>query len=136
MAGFARFDDSEFQAFIKHFDDEVQGEAFLREIEKAFRDMTAKTLKIVKKRSPVDTGMLRRNWGAGNFKSEHGNLMVEIFNNMDYAIYVEEGHRTPGGGGWVEGQHFLRDGIDDINSIMEEVMGIAFERALANILEG
>ncbi len=32
---------------------------------------------------------------------------VEIINPVHYASYVEFGHRTPGGRGWVPGQYFL-----------------------------
>lgn len=64
-----------------------------------------------------------------------GNMMVEIFNNTEYAIYVEMGHRTRGGKRWVEGQFMLEESISDINNIMEEVMSIAFENALEKLLE-
>lgn len=130
-----RFDDSQFQEFVRAFDSKVQGETYLKEIEKAFRDVTAKTLKIVKKRTPVDKGILRRNWGASGFQMTRGNMMVEIFNNTEYAIYVEMGHRTRGGKRWVEGQFMLEESISDINNIMEEVMSIAFENALEKLLE-
>lgn len=136
MGAMGKFDDRQFQAFVKQFDSAVKGEAYLREIEKAFRDITAKTLKIVKKRSPVDKGVLRRNWSAGSLKVSKGNMMVEIFNNTEYAIYVEMGHRPRGGKGWVKGKFFLEDSINEINEIMDEVLGIAFERALAKLLEG
>lgn len=32
---------------------------------------------------------------------------IEVINPVNYASYVEFGHRTPGGKGWVEGQYFL-----------------------------
>ncbi len=147
-----RFDDREFQQFLKQFQSQVEGEVYLKELEKAFRDVTAKTLRIVKKNSPVgevNGGRLRRSWGAGALRISHGNMEVEIFNNTEYAIYVEMGHRTrgasklsgkinklTGGSKWVKGQFFLKKSIEEVESVMSEVMEIAFERALEKMLEG
>ena len=130
-----RFDDSEFQQFLENFQSKVDGEVYLKELEKAFRDVTAKTLRIVKKRSPVDTGKLRRSWSAGELKTNHGNMEIEIFNNTEYAIFVEMGHRTRSGG-FVAGVNMLQNTISEVESVMAEVMEIAFERALEKMLEG
>ena len=62
-----------------------------------------------KKFSPVDTGKLRGSWS----RSEPQGDSVEVFNNTEYAAHVEFGHRTRGGGGFVPGQHFLRDAVDE-----------------------
>lgn len=32
---------------------------------------------------------------------------IKVINHVKYAPYVEFGHRTPGGGGWVEGKFML-----------------------------
>ena len=63
-------------------------------------------------------GTLRRGWTGGknsgssayanNLKVNHfgDTFVIEIVNPVEYASYVEFGHRTRGGGGWVEG-HFM-----------------------------
>ena len=63
--------------------------------------------------SPVDTGRLRNAWG----RTEPAGGSVEIFNNTEYAMYVEMGHRVKIHGKFtgrvVEGAHMLRDAIDE-----------------------
>ena len=63
-------------------------------------------------------GTLRRGWTNGktasasayadSLKIHHfgGVYVIEIVNPVEYASYVEFGHRTRGGDGWVEG-HFM-----------------------------
>ena len=82
-------------------------------------------------------GTLRRGWTAksqGEAESGSGNGMskvasyaaalpvkkagnaytVEVINPVEYASYVEFGHRTRGGNGWVEGQYFLTNSENEI----------------------
>ena len=47
-----------------------------------------------KKRTPVDTGQLRRSW-----ELEKGELYIRIFSSCEYTIFVEYGHRTRQGTG-------------------------------------
>lgn len=163
MASFGKFDDTEFQAFVQMFDNAVQGEQFLRDIEEGFFRVTKLSLNIVKKKTPVGKtqsfiingqavsskghGNLRRKWEASDIKKNGNNLMVEIFNNEEYAIFVEKGHRqTPGRfvpvlgkrlkNNWVPGQFMLEKSLDEIQKVLDKVIGEAFEKALARLLEG
>ena len=64
-------------------------------------------------------GTLRRGWTAGSDQNakafadslvmkKHGNLYeVTVANNVEYASYVEFGHRTRGGSGFVTGKFML-----------------------------
>lgn len=54
--------------------------------------------------TPVDTGELRQSLG----QSEDG---LTVGYTKEYAPHVEWGHRTINGG-WVPGQHFLRNNVD------------------------
>lgn len=170
MAQFGKFDDSEFQAFVAQFDDAVQGEAIMRDIEKAFFRVTGLALNIVKKRTPVAKsnawvglrlsgntlqedifkhrgGKLRRSWEASNIKRVGRSLQVELFNTAEYAVYVELGHRqTPGRyvpaigrqlvNSWVPGKFMLTKSLDDIQKVLDKIIGEAFEKALIRLLEG
>ena len=73
-------------------------------------------------------GTLRRGWtanshkeaenGSGRNAKEYANSLkvikkggvyeLTVSNPVNYAVYVENGHRTRGGKGWVPGQFFLR----------------------------
>ena len=46
-----------------------------------------------KKLTPVDTGQLIRSW---QLKYKKGDLSIRLYNNTEYGIYVEYGHRIRG----------------------------------------
>ncbi len=52
-------------------------------------------------------GTLRRGWRMTQVKPMADGYEVQVINPTDYASYVEFGHRTRGGGGWVEGRFML-----------------------------
>ena len=83
-----------------------------------------------KKVSTKTGGTLRRGWTAGK-KAKGGakgyarilpiikqgnNYIVEIINPVEYASYVEFGHRTQGGKGWVEGRYMLTISENEIKA--------------------
>ncbi|HDR6755636.1 TPA: HK97 gp10 family phage protein [Bacillus cereus] len=148
MASFGKFDDNDFQTFVSHFNNAVTGEQFMKSLESEFQKMTGLALNIAKKNTPLNKikggGTLRRNWTASNIKRVGNNLMVEIYNNTEYAIYVEMGHRgvyVPSLGKtihldtrYTKGQFFLRDEIlPKIEIIFNECMEEAFERAVEKL---
>ena len=70
-----------------------------------------------KDRTPVDTGALKRSWELGDVQGEGQNISVEILNGMEYATYIEYGHRVVRNGvevGWYEGRFMLKISIDEI----------------------
>ena len=67
---------------------------FVKELQKLVEKHGGKLWKNTKKKSPVDTGQLRRSW-----QLEKGDLYVRLYNNIEYGIYVEYGHRTRQGKG-------------------------------------
>ena len=103
----------------------ADGERFLTECTK---ELAARLLRKIIKRTPVGQypsgsgkvgGTLRRGWTGGE-KSNAGQFVdslsvthrgntyiVEIKNDVEYAPYVEYGHRTRGGKGWVQGQFMM-----------------------------
>lgn len=44
-------------------------------------------------RTPVDSGELRRGWTIGQIQKVKGGWQIEVINPVEYAIYVEYGHR-------------------------------------------
>ena len=58
-----------------------------------------------KKLTPVDTGQLIRSW---QLKYKKGDLYIRLYNNTEYGIYVEYGHRTRGGKSYIEGAYMLK----------------------------
>lgn len=73
-------------------------------------DSLAKT----KKRTPVDTGELRRNWDITRVMKKGNDLIVYLYNSKDYASYVEMGHTTRNRTGWVEGYYMATISIEEV----------------------
>ncbi|MDR2943641.1 MAG: HK97 gp10 family phage protein [Methanosarcinales archaeon] len=98
---------------------------FMRAVAKEF---ATRFLRLVVKGTPVGIypsgsgktgGTLRRGWTAQqsgsvsrfvdslSIRFDGENYTVEIVNDVDYASYVEFGHRTPNGKGWVSGRFMM-----------------------------
>ena len=87
--------------FIKNIDN-IQNN-FYEDLENLIKKHGVYLFTNTKKRTPVDTGQLRRSW-----ELEKGDLYVRIFSNCEYSIFVEYGHRTRGGKSYVEGVYMLK----------------------------
>lgn len=120
-------------------------------IEGCAKELAARLLAKVIKRTPVGQypastgkkgGTLRRGWtsesheqaqngGSSNAKAyadslkiNHvGNtLVIEIVNPVEYASYVEFGHRTANHSGWVQGRFMLTMSEQEIQDIAPNVL--------------
>ena len=59
-------------------------------------------------------------------------LKIEIINPVEYAAYVEYGHRTPGGKGWVRGQFMMTISEQELQTMAPQLL----ERKIKKFLEG
>ena len=84
-----RVDTRELRQFKEKLEN-INTDSLLKEIA---ADLAARLLRKVKKRTPVDTGELRRNWQVSNIRLFERFCVVEIYNSTEYAEYVEFGHR-------------------------------------------
>ena len=57
-------------------------------------------------KTPTDTGRLRDSWRVIRAVRRGDKIETEIQNPITYANYVEYGHRTHGGKGWIRGRCF------------------------------
>lgn len=92
-------------------------------------------------------GTLRRGWGAKNGKAaanyaesltvtKSGNTYtVEIINPVEYASYVEFGHRTVNGG-WVEGRYMLTISEEKLKKIAPSVLEKMVLQKLKEVCDG
>ncbi len=80
------------------------------------KDLAQRFIRKVKKRTPVGVysggkqgGTLRRGWSLQNARFYHSGsaCLVEITNPVEYASYVEYGHRTVNHTGWVPGKFMM-----------------------------
>lgn len=117
----------------------VDFEKFCNDISK---QLAARLLGKVIRRTPVGDytggGQLRQAWTTDNqtLVVEKIGTMYQIFivNTMDYASYVEYGHRTRGGAGWVEGQFFLTASEQELNRQTPNIVNKLLEQFLKGVL--
>ena len=62
-----------------------------------------------------------------------GSYVVEVINPVHYASYVEFGHRTPGGKGWVAGQYFLTLSEQELRAKAPAVIEQKLEKLLQEV---
>jgi len=108
-------------------------------VEKAVYEIANKTLAQTKRRTaPSDTGHLRRNWNLTSINKEEDHTFVEIYNNVEYASFVENGHRGVAvmiekdgekigyrvmhvDDHWTEGRFMLRNSIEAVSGQVETI---------------
>lgn len=114
-------------SFKRALDDRVI-ERFIRDF---LLEMAYRAERKIKKRTPVDTGELRRNWRVGRVE-RHGDVyLVEIFNNTEHASFVEHGHRTGADlTKWVEGRFMMTISMKEL----EQELPIYLEKRMAQLL--
>ena len=99
------------------------------------KEIAARLLAKVIKRTPVQTGTLRRGW-SGNVQNmkvkKTGDLYtIEVINPVEYAEYVEYGHRTKDHKGWVPGKFFLTISEEEIRQSTDGIL----EKKIAKMLK-
>lgn len=112
MARWGRFDFREFERLKRNYEQLAQNiDTFLREF---LLEMAMRAERKIKKRTPVDTGLLRRSWEVGEVIKQGDKYIVEIINPVEYASYVEYGHRTRDRRKWVDGRFMMTISMQEI----------------------
>ena len=145
MAKTGRCDFSELKKFAEHLEkQEIKAKAM---IERCINDLGAEVLARAKLRTPVDTGNLEKAWTISSIKRVGNYYKVIVSNNLEYAAYVEYGHRQEPGRyvpalgkrlkqSWVEGKYMLTISEKELESqlpaILEQKMKKYIEECLNN----
>ncbi len=137
----------EFQDKLKKLDDPG---ALL---EACAKELAARLLAKVIKRTPVGQypsgsgkkgGTLRRGWTgtkqgtassyADSLTVQHvgHDYVIDIINPVEYASYVEYGHRTPSHKGWVKGRFMMTISENELQQIAPKVL----EKKILNYMQG
>jgi len=109
-----------FQEFIKKINSKQQqiSNAIDETLEESATECVAET----QARTPVKTGALRRSWNHGQVKVEGKKHTIEIGSPLEYAPWVENGHKQKKGQyvaaigkklvkEYVPGKHMLQDSL-------------------------
>lgn len=126
-------------------------------VEACVKELAARLLRMVIKRTPVGDypkssgkkgGTLRRGWtGSRGQASAQGyaeamtvnhfgdTYVVEIVNPVEYASYVEYGHRTANHRGWVRGQFMMTISEQELERIAPKVLEAKIKKYLGGVLK-
>jgi len=77
-------------------------------------------------------GTLRRGWTVGEIRKEGNVYKIDITNPVEYAPYVEYGHRTTNHRGWVKGHFMMTISEQELQTIAPRVL----ERRIQKFLGG
>lgn len=137
MSKWGKFDFSDFKklagAFQKALDERVI-ERFIRDF---LMEMAMRSMRKIKKRTPVDTGELRNSWQLGNVERRGNAYQVELFSNLHYAGFVEYGHRSgPDLTKWVEGRFMMTISMQEIERELPLYLEKRMVELLDNIMNG
>ena len=140
-------DVSELKAFSKKLESLAGSEKELF-FQLAVKDLAGRLLALVIPRTPVRGGTLRRGWTASvdglSITSAGGTYTIEIVNPVEYASYVEYGHRqTPGRyvpaigkrlkASWVNGQFFLTLSEQELQGMAPSALQALLDRFLRTV---
>ena len=104
---------------------------------KIAKELASRLLRMVKYRTPVDSGTLRNNWQSDmNVVHRDNEYRIHIYNATEYAIYVEYGHRTRNHKGWVEGRFMLTKSEILLGDKVEEIIAKRLNQFLGEKLNG
>ena len=126
-------------------------------LESCAKELAARLLRLVVKRTPVGDysgdsytcvsgeqhkghkvqgktgGTLRRGWTIGEIRKEGNVYKVDIINPVEYASYVEYGHRTANHSGWVKGQFMMTISEQELQKIAPKVLENKIKKFLSSI---
>lgn len=87
-----------------------------------------RTIDKTKKRTPVDTGLLRRSWFVTPPRKIAGGYEITIKNPTHYATYVECGHLLRNGG-WYRPRFMLKRSVNEL----ETELPITLDKAIVDL---
>lgn len=142
---------------LKKFRDELNKlqdpDAF---VESCAKELAARLLRLVVKRTPVGDypkksgkkgGTLRRGW-TGEKRSSAQNYadsltvhhfgdtyVIEIVNPVEYASYVEFGHRTANHKGWVKGRFMMTISEQELQNIAPKILEKRIKQYLGGVIK-
>ena len=125
-------------------------------VEACAKELAARLLRMVVKRTPVGEypkssgkkgGTLRRGW-TGEKRSSAQNYadsltvhhfgdtyVIEIVNPVEYASYVEYGHRTANHKGWVKGKFMMTISEQELEKIAPKVLENKIRKYLGGLMK-
>lgn len=154
--GNLKFDKKGLEKLQKQLEELEKGKARDKFFEDCAKEMAARLLSLVKPKTPVGVyddpsrkgGTLRRGWTGGKntdaeafaksleIEKSGKTYTITVENNVEYAPYVEYGHRTRGGKGFVQGKHMLETSEQELKALSPKILQDKLEKFLKGVLNG
>ena len=154
--GNLKFDKKELEKLQKQLEELEKGKARDKFFEDCAKEMAARLLSLVKPKTPVGVyddpsrkgGTLRRGWTGGKntdaeafaksleIEKSGKTYTITVENNVEYAPYVEYGHRTRGGKGFVPGKRMLETSEQELKALSPKILQDKLEKFLKGVLNG
>lgn len=153
MGKMGKFNTKGLQDFQKQLEKLQDPDAF---VEACAKELAARLLRLVVKRTPVGQypsgagktgGTLRRGWTDEKQASAQGYAesltvnrfgdiyVIEIVNPVEYASYVEYGHRTANHKGWVKGRFMMTISEQELERIAPRVLENKIKKYLGGLVK-
>ena len=156
MGRWGKFDFTEFKNLAKSIQNALDSNIIDSFMKDFLLEMAFRAERKIKRRTPVGQypaesgmvgGLLRRGWEVGEVKRITNGYEVEIFNNTEYAPYVEYGHRQEVGRyvpaigkrlrkPWVEGRFMMTISMQEIERELPIYLERRMTRLMKDILNG
>ena len=101
--------------------------------QKCTNQLASRLIRKCVKRTPVITGHLKGNWKANKAIKRNGEWRTAVYNPVKYAPYVEYGHRTKGGAGWVNGRFMLTRSSEEIERDASKIIEKEVNKELVKV---
>ena len=155
--GNLKFDKKELEKLQKQLEELEKGKARDKFFEDCAKEMAARLLALVIPKTPVGVypddpsrkgGALRRGWTGGKkmdaeafakgleIEKSGNTYTITVENNVEYAPYVEYGHRTRGGKGFVPGKHMLETSEQELKALSPKILQDKLENFLKGVFNG
>jgi hypothetical protein len=140
MAKFGKFSDKEMQKLVKKLKRVKKREFF----ENGTKELAKRMHIRVVRRTPVGQypagsgktgGTLRRGWTVTPLSHKWHTYSISVINPVEYAPYVEYGHRTADHTGWVEGQFMMTISAKQTEDAAPKVLGKMLDKMMGSALK-
>lgn len=111
-------------------------------IEQCAKSLAARLLRMVRERTPVGQhknhvgGTLRRGFTIGEIQKQGDTYQIEVINSVEYASFVEYGHRTRNHKGWVPGKFMLTISEKNIKEKSPAILESMIKKYLQEVVYG
>lgn len=138
-------DFSAFERWSKQIDKAIADNAAQKLTEQVLLELANRVLRRTKQKTPVDIGTLRRSWQVGEVVRHGDYLEIEIYNPVEYAEFVEYGHRQEPGRyvpalgkrlkqSYVPGQYMLTLSIKEVEALAPALIGKRSDEFMRRLL--